>query len=272
MHADPPMSLPFPRDPEALAPPGPGHPVDALRTAITYGTFDLFHIGHVRLLQRIKERFDFVIVAVSTDEFNALKGKKSVMSFEERMEVVKACRWVDLVIAETGWDQKERDIMVYGVDAVVMGDDWTGRFDDLQSLCGVSYLPRTENISSTQLKTQIAQTTQMAKMAVDPRAAEVLHQAAPAADRGCEPGPLGPLGEHLPTGVFSLVGLCLQHLGHHAQAEVWMHDSLSDGSVAPGSALVPDAGVMLPGGSMAHHPVTPVGGAAGASFPLEPFG
>lgn len=168
MHAGPPMSLPFPRDPEALAPPGPGHPVDALRTAITYGTFDLFHIGHVRLLQRIKERFDFVIVAVSTDEFNALKGKKSVMSFEERMEVVKACRWVDLVIAETGWDQKERDIMVYGVDAVVMGDDWTGRFDDLQSLCGVSYLPRTENISSTQLKTQIAQTTQMAKMAVDP--------------------------------------------------------------------------------------------------------
>jgi cytidyltransferase-like protein len=115
MHADPPMSLPFPRDPEALAPPGPEHPVDALRTAITYGTFDLFHIGHVRLLQRIKERFDFVIVAVSTDEFNALKGKKSVMSFDERMEVVKACRWVDLVIAETGWDQKERDIMVYGV-------------------------------------------------------------------------------------------------------------------------------------------------------------
>jgi glycerol-3-phosphate cytidylyltransferase len=121
-------------------------------TAITYGTYDLFHVGHVRLFQRIKERCDFLIVAVSTDEFNAVKGKASVMPFADRLELVRSCRFVDLAIAENGWDQKESDIAAYGVDAFYMGDDWTGRFDHLKALCDVHYLPRTNGVSSTLLK------------------------------------------------------------------------------------------------------------------------
>jgi glycerol-3-phosphate cytidylyltransferase len=124
----------------------------ARTTAITYGTYDLFHIGHVRLFQRIKQRFDVLIVAVSTDEFNAVKGKKSIVPFEDRLELVRACRHVDLAIAENGWDQKERDIVAHGADAFVMGSDWSGRFDHLQALCEVVYLPRTDGVSSTDLK------------------------------------------------------------------------------------------------------------------------
>lgn len=122
------------------------------RTALTYGTFDLFHVGHVRLFERIRRRCDRLIVAVSTDEFNAVKGKKSVVPFADRLEVVRACRWVDEVIAEVGWEQKERDIVAHGVDLFVMGDDWQGRFDHLSALCDVLYLPRTEGVSSTELK------------------------------------------------------------------------------------------------------------------------
>lgn len=117
--------------------------------AITYGTYDLFHVGHVRLFERIKQRFDRLLVAVSTDEFNALKGKRSVVPFEERIEIVRACRHVDLAIPESGWDQKARDIVAHGADAFVMGDDWAGRFDELAALCEVIYLPRTPGISST---------------------------------------------------------------------------------------------------------------------------
>lgn len=126
-----------------------------LRRAITYGTYDLFHVGHVRLFRRIKERFGYLIVAVSTDEFNAVKGKRSVMPFEDRIEIVRACRHVDLAIAETDWAQKQTDIVAYGVDAFVMGDDWTGRFDELKSLCEVIYLPRTGGVSSSELKTSV---------------------------------------------------------------------------------------------------------------------
>ncbi|MFT4102678.1 MAG: adenylyltransferase/cytidyltransferase family protein [Burkholderiaceae bacterium] len=134
-------------DPEKL----PAH-----RTvAITYGTYDLFHVGHVRLFMRIKERFDHLIVAVSTDDFNAIKGKKSVMSFDDRVELVKSCRYVDSVIAETSWDQKPDDIRRFGCTAFVMGDDWRGRFDHLRSLCQVIYLPRTEGVSSTELKADV---------------------------------------------------------------------------------------------------------------------
>jgi glycerol-3-phosphate cytidylyltransferase len=123
--------------------------------AITYGTYDLFHIGHVRLFERIKQRFGFLIAAVSTDEFNALKGKKSAVPFDDRIEMVRACRHVDLAIAEHGWEQKENDILQFGADAFVMGDDWAGRFDHLKALCQVVYLPRTEGISSTDLKQAI---------------------------------------------------------------------------------------------------------------------
>ncbi|EHR69060.1 cytidyltransferase-related enzyme [Burkholderiales bacterium JOSHI_001] len=135
-----------------LAHPRPGGP---LGTAITYGTYDLFHVGHVRLFQRIKARCDFLVVAVSTDEFNAIKGKKSVMPFADRLELVRSCRYVDLAIAENGWEQKESDIAAYGVDAFYMGDDWSGRFDHLKTLCDVHYLPRTDGVSSTLLKQDV---------------------------------------------------------------------------------------------------------------------
>lgn len=130
----------------------------APRVALTYGTYDLFHVGHVRLFQRIKQRFDRLVVAVSTDEFNAIKGKKSVVPFADRVELVRACRYVDEVIAENDWAQKESDIIRLGADALVMGDDWAGRFDHLGPLCDVLYLPRTEGVSSTELKADVVAT------------------------------------------------------------------------------------------------------------------
>lgn len=123
--------------------------------ALTYGTFDLFHVGHVRLFERIRRRYGRLIVAVSTDEFNASKGKQAVVPFADRVAVVQACRWVDEVIAETCWEQKQTDVVSHGVDAFVMGDDWQGRFDFLKPLCDVVYLPRTEGVSSSLLKQQV---------------------------------------------------------------------------------------------------------------------
>lgn len=123
--------------------------------AITYGTYDIFHVGHVNLFRRIKERYDHLVVAVSTDEFNAIKGKKAVMSFADRCAMVGACRYVDEVIAESGWEQKVHDIVAHRIDAFVMGSDWEGRFDELKSHCEVVYLARTEGVSSTQLKQEI---------------------------------------------------------------------------------------------------------------------
>ncbi|MFT7774895.1 MAG: adenylyltransferase/cytidyltransferase family protein [Roseateles sp.] len=126
-----------------------------MTTAITYGTYDLFHIGHVNLFRRIKERWDRLIVAVSTDEFNALKGKQSAVPFADRIELVRACRYVDLAIPETCWEQKADDIRRHQVQAFVMGDDWLGKFDELKALCEVVYLPRTEGVSSSELKQYI---------------------------------------------------------------------------------------------------------------------
>ena len=122
---------------------------------ITYGTFDLFHIGHVRLLKRIKERGDTLIVAVSTDEFNAIKGKKTIIPFEQRKEIVESIKYVDLVIPENDWNQKKDDVLKYKVDEFVMGSDWEGKFDDLKDFCNVSYLPRTNDISSSALKNSL---------------------------------------------------------------------------------------------------------------------
>ena len=119
---------------------------------ITYGTFDLFHIGHVRLLKRIKERGDKLIVAVSTDEFNRSKGKKTIIPFDQRVEIVKAIKYVDEVIPENNWDQKKDDIIKYNIDEFIMGGDWEGKFDELKEFCDVSYLPRTNDISSSALK------------------------------------------------------------------------------------------------------------------------
>lgn len=123
--------------------------------ALTYGTYDLFHIGHVRLFERIKQRYERLIVAVSTDEFNAIKGKKAVVPYLDRLAMVAACRWVDDVIPETDWAQKERDIVAYGADALVMGSDWAGRFDHLRPRCEVVYLPRTAGVSSTEIKADV---------------------------------------------------------------------------------------------------------------------
>jgi len=122
------------------------------KVVITYGTFDLFHIGHLNLLKRAKALGDYLIVGVSTDEFNAIKGKKSVYPYEHRAEIVRSIKYVDLVIPERNWEQKIEDIKKYNVDIFVMGDDWKGKFDYLKEYCEVVYLPRTEGISTTELK------------------------------------------------------------------------------------------------------------------------
>lgn len=121
---------------------------------LTYGTFDLLHHGHIRLLQRAKALGDFLVVAVSTDEFNAGKGKESFHDYETRREIVEAIRYVDLVIPEISWDQKADDVRNYEIDIVVMGDDWadSDRFDYLREYCELVFLPRTEGISTTGIK------------------------------------------------------------------------------------------------------------------------
>lgn len=123
--------------------------------AITYGTFDLFHIGHLRLLERIANLADEVIVAVSSDEFNVLKGKHCTISFEDRRDIVAALKMVTMVIREDNWEQKIPDIQKYNCDLFVMGSDWEGKFDFLKPYCDVIYLPRTAGVSSTQIKQDI---------------------------------------------------------------------------------------------------------------------
>jgi glycerol-3-phosphate cytidylyltransferase len=123
-----------------------------MRTVLTYGTFDLFHVGHLRILERCRNLGDRLVVGCSTDQFNSTKGKKTVICFEHRTEILKACRFVDHVFAEESWEQKRTDILNYNVDIFAMGDDWVGKFDELQDLCRVVYLPRTPNISTTEIK------------------------------------------------------------------------------------------------------------------------
>ena len=124
-----------------------------MRKVITYGTFDLLHAGHINLLRRAKELGDYLIVVVSTDEFNwNEKQKKCYFSYEERKILIEAVRYVDLVIPEENWDQKISDVKEYHVDTFVMGDDWKGKFDFLKDYCEVVYLPRTEGISTTKIK------------------------------------------------------------------------------------------------------------------------
>ena len=122
------------------------------KTIITYGTFDMFHIGHLRLLQRLKDMADELIVAVSTDEFNKGKGKKVMIPYEQRAEIVANIKCVDRVIPEESWEQKVDDIKKYSVDIFAIGNDWEGKFDFLKEYCEVVYLPRTKDISTTQLK------------------------------------------------------------------------------------------------------------------------
>ena len=125
------------------------------KMVITYGTFDLFHVGHVRLLKRARELGDRLIVGVSTDAFNAQKGKRTIIPYEQRAEIVQSIRYVDLVIPEESWEQKAEDIRKYHADILVMGSDWQGKFDHLKKYCDVVYLPRTRDISSSQLKNSL---------------------------------------------------------------------------------------------------------------------
>ena len=122
------------------------------KTVITYGTFDLFHIGHLNLFKRLKLLGSRLIVAVSTDEFNAIKGKKSIIPFEHRIEIVRSIKYVDLAIPEYSWEQKLDDIKKYNVDIFAIGDEWKGKFDYLREYCEVIYLPRTEGVSSSDIK------------------------------------------------------------------------------------------------------------------------
>ena len=123
-----------------------------MKRVITYGTFDLLHFGHVQLLQRAKALGDYLIVALSSDEFNTIKGKHAYHPYEERKAMLEALRVVDLVIREDVWEQKVSDVLEYHVDVFVIGDDWEGKFDFLKEYCEVIYLPRTEGISTTKIK------------------------------------------------------------------------------------------------------------------------
>ncbi|AQQ54525.1 glycerol-3-phosphate cytidylyltransferase [Planococcus lenghuensis] len=123
-----------------------------MKKVITYGTFDLLHYGHINILKRAKQHGDFLVVALSTDEFNAIKGKESYFKYEERKQLLNAIRYVDLVIPEESWDQKARDIQKYDIDCFVMGNDWEGKFDFLKKYTEVVYLPRTPEISTSKIK------------------------------------------------------------------------------------------------------------------------
>lgn len=128
-----------------------------MKRVITYGTFDMFHYGHLNILRRAKELGDYLVVAISTDEFNwNEKQKKCYFTYEQRKAMVEAIRYVDLVIPEENWDQKRSDIHKYQIDTFVMGDDWEGKFDFLKEEgAEVVYLPRTPDISTTQIKADL---------------------------------------------------------------------------------------------------------------------
>lgn len=127
-----------------------------MKKVITYGTYDLLHVGHINLLKRAKAMGDYLIVVVSSDEFNAIKGKKAFYSFEDRKTILEAIKYVDEVLPEYTWEQKVDDVVNNNVDVFVMGDDWTGKFDFLKEYCEVVYLPRTDGISTTQIKEELS--------------------------------------------------------------------------------------------------------------------
>ena len=127
-----------------------------MKKVITYGTFDLIHMGHINILRRAKEMGDYLIVAISTDEFNTLKHKQAYYSYEQRKQILEAIRYVDEVIPENTWDQKVQDVKEHDIDIFVMGHDWEGEFDFLKEYCEVIYLPRTEGVSTTKTKQDLS--------------------------------------------------------------------------------------------------------------------
>ena len=127
-----------------------------MKTVITYGTFDILHVGHINLLRRARAMGDRLIVALSTDEFNSGKHKTSLLNYGNRKVVLEAIKYVDKVIPESNWDQKILDVQRLHVDIFVMGDDWEGKFDFLNDYCEVCYLPRTPDISTTEIKRSLA--------------------------------------------------------------------------------------------------------------------
>ena len=128
-----------------------------MKKVITYGTYDLLHVGHVNLLRRARELGDYLIVVLSTDEFNAIKHKTAYHSYEDRKTILEAIKYVDEVLPEYNWEQKISDVQDNDVDIFVMGDDWKGEFDFLKDYCEVVYLPRTEGISTTKIKTDLGE-------------------------------------------------------------------------------------------------------------------
>lgn len=128
-----------------------------VKRILTYGTFDLLHYGHIEILRRAKALGDYLVVALSTDEFNESKGKVAYHSYETRKKMLEAIRYVDLVIPENNWEQKINDVKEYHIDTVVMGSDWAGsdKFDYLKDYCEVVYLERTPGVSTTMIKNDL---------------------------------------------------------------------------------------------------------------------
>jgi len=123
-----------------------------MKKVITYGTFDLLHWGHINILKRAKQLGDYLVVALSTDEFNEMKNKQTYHNYENRKIILEAIKYVDEVIPEKNWEQKVDDVIKHNIDTFVMGDDWKGKFDFLKEHCEVIYLPRTVGISTTKIK------------------------------------------------------------------------------------------------------------------------
>ena len=126
-----------------------------MKKVITYGTFDMLHYGHINLLRRARALGDYLIVALSSDSFNAIKNKQSFFHYEHRRQMLEAIRYVDLIIPENDWEQKREDIIKHNVNIFVMGNDWEGKFDFLKDICEVVYLERTPEISTTRIKTHL---------------------------------------------------------------------------------------------------------------------
>ena len=126
-----------------------------MKVILTYGTFDILHFGHIIFLERAKAMGDYLIVGLSSDNFNDVKGKKSYHPYNERKIMLEAIKYVDLVISEDCWEQNRHDLNKFMVNTFTIGDDWVGKFDDLNDICEVVYLSRTNGISTFKIKNDL---------------------------------------------------------------------------------------------------------------------